>query len=60
MFCGIPPGGVNTITPTNSLLYQDTYNYTCLSGYETKDDITTECLADGFLSLKTPPACTSK
>ena len=58
--CGTPPDGVNTNTPTDSLSYQDTYDYTCLTGYETKDIATTECLADGSFKLKTPPTCTSK
>ena len=58
--CGVPVNGGNTETPTVSLLYQDTYNYSCLTGYETNDDITTECLADGSLSLDSPPTCTSK
>ena len=58
--CGTPPDGVNTVTPTDSLSYQDTYDYTCLTGYKTKDIATTECLADGSFKLKTPPTCTSK
>ena len=59
--CGVPPDGTNTIvTSSISLVYQDSYNYTCIDGYETNDDITTECLADGSLSLETPPTCTSK
>ena len=58
--CGVPANGSNTETPTVSLLYQDTYNYSCLTGYETNDNITTECLADGSLSLDSSPNCTSK
>ena len=58
--CGVPATGSNTETPTVSLLYQDTYNYSCLTGYETNDNITTECLADGSLSLDSSPNCTSK
>ena len=60
IICGVPPTGGNTETPTVSLLYQDTYNYSCLTGYETNDNITTECLADGSLSLDSSPNCTSK
>ena len=58
--CGVPANGSNTETPTVSLLYQDTYNYSCLTGYDTNDVITTECLADGSMSLDSPPFCTSK
>ena len=58
--CGVPANGVNTETPTVRVLYQDTYNYSCLTGYETNDNITTECLADGSLSLDSSPNCTSK
>ena len=59
--CGIPPNGTNTQpVPQVSLLYQDTYNYSCLAGYETNDNITTECLADGSWSLESLPNCTSK
>ena len=60
MSCGVPANGSNTETPTASLLYQDTYNYSCLTGYNTSNVITTECLADGSLSLVAPPNCTSK
>ena len=59
--CGIPPDGINTQTiPHVNLFYQDTYNYSCLSGYETNDNITTECLADGSWSVESPTNCTSK
>ena len=58
--CGVPANGGNTETPTVSLLYQDTYNYSCLTGYKTNYAITTECLADGSLSLDFPPNCISK
>ena len=58
--CGILPKGIGTqdTAPAN-LQYQDTYNYSCLTGYETNDDITTECLADGSFSLENPPTCIS-
>ena len=58
--CGVPAIGGNTETPSVSLSYQDTYNYSCLTGYNTSNVITTECLADGSLSLDSPPFCTSK
>ena len=61
ILCGAPPNGTNTqAVPQVSLLYQDTYNYSCLTGYETNDVITTECLSNGSLSLDSPPTCTSK
>ena len=58
--CGVPPVGVKTDVPSGILLYQGSYNYSCLDGYETKDRVTTECLANGSLSLDNPPNCTSK
>ena len=58
--CGIPPNGVETEIPIHNLTYPDTYNYSCLTGYETNDDITTECLSNGSLSLDSPPNCTSE
>ena len=52
MSCGVPPDGINTQeVPQVSLLYQDTYNYSCLTGYETDTDTVTECLSNGTLSL---------
>ena len=59
--CGIPPTGINTRSvPQVQLLFQDTYNYSCVTGYETNDDITTECLANGSLSLANLPNCKSE
>ena len=59
--CGVPSYGTNTqLVPQVSLSYQDTYNYSCLTGYETNGDITTECLANGSWSLSNPPVCNSK
>ena len=58
--CGVPPVGVKTDVPSVSLLYQDSYDYSCLDGYETTDRVTAECLANGSLSLDNPPNCTSK
>ena len=59
--CGIPLDGINTQTiPQVNLLHQDTYNYSCLAGYETNDNITTECQADGSWSVESSPNCTSK
>ena len=52
MSCGVPPDGTNTQeVPQVSLLYEDTYNYSCLAGYETDYGTVTECLANGTLSL---------
>ena len=58
--CGVPPAGDNTNVPSDSLLYQDAYDYTCLDGYDTNDTLTTNCLSNGSFSLDSPPACTSK
>ena len=59
--CGMPPEGTNTVAvPQDNLLYEQTYNYSCLTGYETSDSITTQCLSDGSWSLATSPICSSK
>ena len=58
--CGVPANGGNTKTPTVNIFYQYKYYYSCLTGYETNDDITTECLANGSFSLVSQPNCTSK
>ena len=59
--CGIPPNLPNTqLVPQVQLLYQDTYNYSCSVGYETNDDIITECLANGSLSIDNLANCESK
>ena len=59
--CGIPPNLPNTQpVPQIQLLYQDTYNYSCSMGYVTNNDITTECLANGSLSIDNLANCESK
>ena len=59
--CGIPPNLTNTQpVPQIQLLYQDTYSYSCSVGYETNDDIITECLANGSLLLDNLANCESK
>ena len=59
--CGVPPKGSNTVTvPQDNLLYEQMYNYSCLTGYETSDSLTTQCLSDGSWSLATPPTCNSE
>ena len=58
--CGIPPSTNNISPPNVSLLYQDTYNYTCLTGYTTTGNVDTECLANGSFSLVDLPECSSK
>ena len=59
--CGVPPEGNNTVTvPQDNLLYEQMYNYSCLTGYETSDSLTTQCLSDGSWSLTTPPTCSSE
>ena len=59
--CGIPMDGINTeAVPQLALFYGDTYNYSCLSGLDTNDDIMTQCQADGTFTLAVPPTCASK
>ena len=59
--CGVPPEGTNTVTvPQDNLLYEQMYNYSCLTGYETSDSLTTQCLSDGSWSLAIPPSCSSE
>ena len=58
--CGIPPAGENTEVPQNRIPFEGTYTYSCLTGYETSDSLTTQCLSDGSWSLATPPSCSSK
>ena len=58
--CGVPPAGDNTEVPQNSVVFEGTYTYSCLTGYETSDSLTTQCLSDGSWSLATPPACSSE
>ena len=59
--CGMPPEGTNTVAvPQDNLLYEQMYNYSCLTGYETSDSLTTQCLSDGSWSLATSPICSSK
>ena len=58
--CGIPPEGDNTAAvPQNSLVYEQSYTYSCLTGYETSDSLTTQCQADGSWSLAAP-TCNSE
>ena len=58
--CGSPPEGINTEpVPDNlTLYYQGRWNYTCLPGYETCDDISINCQLNGSFSLQQPPNCT--
>ena len=59
--CGIPPEGTNTVTvPQDNLLFEQMYNYSCLTGYETSDSLTTQCLSEGSWSLPSPPSCNSE
>ena len=60
VLCGIPRAGNNTAAPQISLSFGNTYNYVCLTGYETNDTVVTMCLADGTLSLQDLPMCTSE
>ena len=57
--CGIPPAGDNTVVPQNSVVFEGTYTYSCLTGYETRDSLTTQCLSDGSWSSPAP-TCSSE
>ena len=58
--CGFPPNGTNTV-PVNTSSIETTdgsfYNYTCLDGYETNDNLTSKCVS-GNWSLNPLPNCT--
>ena len=60
--CGTPPNGTNTVpVPENlTLSYMDIYNYSCLAGYDTEDDIMAVCLINGSWSIEYPPVCSGK
>ena len=57
--CGAPPNGINTveISPDVTLFYKESYNYSCLEGYDTDEEVITTCLGDSSLSLDPPPTC---
>ena len=58
--CESPPNGIYTeLTPQARFLYKDTYNYTCLEGYET-ENVTNVCLPNGSWSLPEAVICSSK
>ena len=58
--CGNPPNGIKTesVPEDLTLNYLDVWNYTCLPGYETCDEMSTYCQLNGSFSLKQPPNCT--
>ena len=58
--CEIPPNGINTELPSDSIVYQEVYNYVCKVGHETNDSLSTECLANGTFSLVNLPSCASE
>ena len=58
--CGIPPNGINTEIPSDSIVYHEVYHYVCEVGHETNNSLSTECLANGTFSLVNPPNCASE
>ena len=59
--CGIPPNGTNTLAVLSAnFVYQQTYTYTCNIGYNTKESLTTQCLANRSWSLIEGPNCTGE
>ena len=42
-----------------SAVFGEEYNYTCIHGYTTKDNLTIQCVDDDTWSLP-PPNCTGK
>ena len=65
IICEAPQAGGNTeLIPSeiaqSGLAYLETYTYTCLSGYETEDELCTVCMPNGMLSLEYSPNCTSE
>ena len=59
--CGIPPSGINTapVVPT-SIVYPNSYTYSCIANFETGGSLESKCLADGSWSLQPAPTCTRK
>ena len=59
--CKAPKNGVGTILvdPEMSAVFGEEYNYTCIHGYTTKDNLTVQCVDDDTWS-SLPPKCTGK
>jgi len=68
ILCGPPPNGINTIPVPpqlgstdifsgDSVQAGDSYQYQCIPGYETNDELVTYCGNDGAYSLAAPPVC---
>ena len=53
-----PKNGTNTepVNSSLSLVYGQNYNYTCLEGYFTEDEVNVTCIADQTWS-SSPPTC---
>ena len=56
--CGTPKNGTNTepVNSSLSILYEQTYNYTCQGGYSTEDEVSVTCMANWTWS-SSPPHC---
>ena len=59
--CGIPVNGTNTkAVPQQSLVFEESYTYECITGYVTSQGTSTTCGADGMFTIVNPPTCNSK
>ena len=63
--CGTPPDGTGTVpVPTSvSLEYEDSYVYSCQTGYEPASlgmNMVTECDENGDFTLTVLPVCVGK
>jgi hypothetical protein len=58
--CGIPPNGTFTeVVPPMPIMFEQTFTYSCISGYKTTDDLTVSCMIDGQFSAAAP-TCSGK
>ena len=57
--CEAPTNGNNTddIKPNQDIPFGEIFQYSCMTGYETEDSLTTECTGNGTWSCP-PPNCT--
>ncbi|XP_067947632.1 sushi, von Willebrand factor type A, EGF and pentraxin domain-containing protein 1-like [Watersipora subatra] len=61
--CDAPANGTNTkpvpACLETGMIYLDIYQYECMEGYSTDDELCLVCLPDGSLSLDFPPVCSA-
>ena len=57
--CAAPKNGIYTVPVEVDMTmeYGEIYNYKCLDGLETTDELSTTCKIDGTQSLLFPPIC---